>query len=295
MKLVILILSILIRTSVQEVLDQKCFEDFMASRNDTKCNYEAAKIVKKQLDRVFEEIYGNLPVNGFCEKTTREEFNLIFSVLHVSRENLHQKDKREIFEKLDELFRLILSKILTCYDSEIFFKKCSLFYERLEDETIKNCIVQIANNKTLDGKCSKLMEVICKRFYIDEIFLETSNFTEIESLINDTENCFNMTNKSKNVVQVLRGVQGGNQEEFDNYYIQFIKNILNCLNRRKTFIPIVIQGEISNNQIVEFNASTFFQFLVSVNYFLVLFFIFLLFLLFFASIERKERYRYMRI
>lgn len=280
---------------MQEVLDQNCFEDFIASRNDSKCNFKAAEIIKKQLDQVFEDIYGNLPVNQSCLKTTREEFILIFSVLQDSRENLHQEDKREIFEKLDELFRLILSKILTCYDSEEFFKKCSLFYERLEDETIKNCIVQIANNKTLDGKCSKLMEVICKRFYIDDIFLVTSNFTEIESLINDTGKCFNMTNKSKNLVQVIQGVQGGNRAAFDNYYIDFIKSILNCLNGRKTFIQIISQDEFSNNKIVQFNTSTFFQFLVSVNYFLVLFFIFLFFMLFLASIERKERYRYTRI
>jgi hypothetical protein len=279
-------------------LDQKCFEAFIASGNDSGCDFQTLNIMKKELDGIFEEIYGNLPVNGICiqEKTTQEEFNLTFSILHVWKDDLHEVDKREILEKFQELFRILLNKLSTCFDSEAFFKKSLSVYEHLEDEKMKNCTIKIANTGKMDGECSKLIEVICEHFHIDEIFLETSSFIGIESLINDTRKFSKIINdKQLKLVKVLQGVSG-DHEAFDKFYKNFLKEMLSCLYGHQSSTTVDYLVKLNETQTHRLNASSFFHFLVSVNYFIVVFVIFLLFLLILASFEgRRDRRRYVRL
>jgi hypothetical protein len=299
MKFVILMFCFLIGTSAQEVLDQKCFENFMASRNDSNCDFKTFKTIKKQLDAVFEEIYGNLPVNVECikNKTIREEFNLTFSIMHVWNDDLQEVDKREILEEVEKLFKLILNKILTCYDSKTFLEKSLAVYENLEDEKIKNCIIRIAKNETLDEECSKLIEVIYEAFHIDEIFLESSNVIGVESIIYDIKKCLNATDdKTQRTVGVLKAISSeNNREKFDKFYVDSIQRIIDCFNKQENMIPVNNLAQVNQHEKANLNFSSFFQFLLSVNFFLIIFFLFLILLLFMASFEGRDRYRYVRI
>lgn len=289
----------LIGTWGQKVLDQKCLETFIASRNDSNCDLETFNIIKKQLDGIFEGIYGNLPVNVSCirAKTTQQEFNLTFSILHVWNDDLHEVDKREILEKLEQLFKLILNKILTCYDSGTFFEKSLLVYKNLEDEKIKNCTIKIAKEETLDEECSKLIEVIYEAFHIDEIFLESSNVIGVESMINDAAKCLNATrDKRQKLFEVLQAINSGsNHERFDKFYEKFINDIMNCFEKQETLIPVNNLAQINQSRTIDLDFTTFFHFLLSVNFFIVIFFMFLILLLFMASIDRKDRFRYARL
>lgn len=290
---------LLVDTSRQEVRDQKCFETFMASRNDSNCDFKSFNIIKKQLRSIFEEIYENLPVNAKCiqDKTTQDELNLTLYILHVWKDDLHEVDKRKVLEKLEKLFQLILNKILTCYDSELYLKRSLAVYKNLEDEKIKNCCIKIAKEETLDEECSKLIEVIYEAFHIDEIFLETSNVIGVESMIYDAEKCLNTTrDKRQRLVEVFQAISSENNgERFKNFYVNSIKEIMNCFNQQGNLLPLNNLTQTHQNPTTKLDMLSFFHFLLSVNFCLVIFFIFLILLLFVASFDRRDRYRYVRL
>lgn len=250
---------------------------------------------------ILREIYQKLPVNLKCieGKKFRDEMKLAARMAHMLQDVAQDLDESEISDMLKKLLRLVLHKILICYDSETFLKHRLAIYDNLTDENMRNCIVKLANGNASDAGCAELHEEIYEMFEIDVLFLETSNVVGIERTRRGIEECIDMeSDKQKRLFEVSRMIVGGrfksggsfeSRQRFDKFYIDTIRNIVDCIEGRK-----LSASQIPTNAYHQLilDLSKIFHFFLSLNFIIFVVFLILIAMLFVLSMQSKDHYRY---
>lgn len=280
----------------------KCLENFLHSKNDSTCDFEWFTKIQEQIQNIYAEIYENFPVDVECisEQTAGEELKLIFTMMHAPENGLSESKLQKAFENL---FHIILDKILMCFDSDTFFKKRSTIYDNLDDASMKNCIATIARENSLGHECSEYRSMIYETFKIDEIFFGASNVIGVEQLIQDIEKLCNLkSGQEKRNYEILRIVSTDltelneelkfdNRERFNVLYVNIIKDFIECLRTSSAIQPKPLL-QVSVNHKAWRKSSNI---ILNVFIFSALFLLLILLLFVVSSAGDRRRYQYLRI
>lgn len=309
MKLVVLLVFQLVAASDNQTPPDsyhKCLENFLHSKNDSTCDFKWFMEIQKQIQNIYAEIYENFPVNVECisKQTAGEELKLMFMMMHAPKNGSSDANESKLQKAFENLFHIMLDKILMCFDSETFFKKRSTIYDNLDDASMKNCIATIARENSLSRECSEYRSVIYEKFKIDEIFFGSSNVIGVEQLIQDIEKlCSLKGDPEKRYFEILRIVsidltelneelKFDNRERFNVLYIDIIKDIIECLEARMAAIQSKSLFPTSINHKAVMKSSN-----IILNFFIfsTLFLILILLLFAVSSAGDRRRYQYLRI
>lgn len=207
---------------------------------------QLTEVVKKNMELIFEEVCSRLPVNPECfkNKTSDVEVNMFLSILLTSPDDWHEVNRGE---SLSKLLNQMLKKVVMCYDSDMFIKRCLEIYEDLEDGNMKSCIVNIVRDDLSDEKCSAYHGEIYEELEIDGAFLETMFVTGAKALSDETEKCIKAaSDKGRRLLEttmlMLRAVNPYNRDRFRNFYLDSINSSIKCFNRgNNQTSPIILK------------------------------------------------------
>lgn len=264
----------------------ECFQ----TRDGSTCDLNSLHFISERLRSVFEEIYEGAPVNLECikQKSNDEEMNLAFSMLD-------DDDKSDDVDKSGALFELVRSKVMSCYDSEVFVKRLMVMYERMQDEAMKNCIESIVRSDSDAPKCLQLSDELYEKFSIAELFLDTSSIVRVKNLSYEAHKCIKQAgNKEKRLAAVLAVIvnenSGQNADEkmksrrsFKNFYKNSLENLSKCFKNSGSHLDVA--------SFLELNLIKIFDSVIRVNLSIAVIILILMILMLFGKfLESRDSY-----
>lgn len=191
--------------------------------------------IAKNMELIFEEVCRKLPVNPECfkNKTSGVELNMLFAKFFTSQDDWHELNRGE---DLSKLLNRMLKKVVMCYDSDMFIKRCLEIYGDLEDVNMKSCIINKVRDDLSDEKCSAYYGKIYEELEIDGAFLETMLVTGARALSDETEKCIKAANdKGRRLLEttmlMFQSVKSKNRERYRNFYFDSINSSIKCFNQ----------------------------------------------------------------
>lgn len=288
---VLLLLSAVLGFSCQSQ-DDDCFKSLNQASEVPECDLRPLKQIKKNFESIFDEVYGNLPVNRTCigHESSRGEVALAFQMLQTPED----ASNRETFQ---QLLTVILKKILTCYDHDELIRKLLKIYDALHSVEMKRCIMKFANENFPGEECEAMRDEVSATFEIDEIFFESlaaigTSFPKQRSSANCMESENGNPEKLKATMKLVSSQasalssrdKASDRENFRKFYFASLEHSLNCLQHK---------ADATINVFDLFRISHFV--LSTVLAFLLVFLALICVLVFHRETKGREKYLYVRI
>jgi hypothetical protein len=244
MKNLLLLCQLLVFTLSFEGSESECFQ----TRDGSTCDLNSLSFITENLRAVFKEIYGSAPVDFECIKlkSSDEEMNLALSIVPDDDKSDDVDKSEALLAIMEQLFELMRSKVMSCYDSEVFVERLMMMYERMQNAKMKNCIGSIVSGDSSDPECFQVSNKLYAKFSIDELFLDTPSIVQARSLSYEARKCIaSASNKESRLLEVLKLIVNEkssltdeekkiNRQSFKKFYEQSLTSLSKCFKTMKS-------------------------------------------------------------